>query len=77
MKHRTVVIKCLTALLFFATAAHAEDLRQREERLEFQTQAPWSPRVDLNADVAMVYGIGENPCPVASTTGKSRGTAFT
>jgi len=33
--------------------------RQEEERLEFQTQQPWSPRVDLNADVAMVYGIGK------------------
>jgi hypothetical protein len=29
-----------------------------EERLSFQTSGPWSPRVELNADVAMVYGIG-------------------
>jgi len=28
------------------------------ERLSFQTSGPWSPRVDLNADVALVYGIG-------------------
>ena len=29
-----------------------------EERLSFQTSGPWSPRTNLNADVAMVYGIG-------------------
>ena len=30
------------------------------ERLSFQTSGPWSPRVDLNADVALVYGIGSS-----------------
>jgi len=29
-----------------------------EERLSFQTSGPWSPRTNLNGDVAMVYGIG-------------------
>jgi hypothetical protein len=33
-------------------------LRREEERLTFQTSGPWSPRTNLNADVAMVYGIG-------------------
>lgn len=28
-----------------------------DERLTFQTTPGWSPRVNLNADVAMVYGI--------------------
>jgi hypothetical protein len=32
--------------------------RSAEERLSFQTSGPWSPRTNLNADVAMVYGIG-------------------
>lgn len=32
--------------------------RASEERLSFQTSGPWSPRTNLNADVAMVYGIG-------------------
>lgn len=36
------------------------DQRQEQERLTFQTSGPWSPRVDLNADVALVYGIGPN-----------------
>jgi hypothetical protein len=30
---------------------------QKEERLSFQTELPYRPRVHLNADVAMVYGI--------------------
>jgi hypothetical protein len=30
---------------------------QKEERLSFQTDGPYRPRVHLNADVAMVYGI--------------------
>jgi hypothetical protein len=29
-----------------------------QERLSFQSGGPWSPRVNLNADVALVYGIG-------------------
>src|SRR4051812_48419579 len=33
---------------------------QREERLSFQTQDPYRPRVHLNADVAMVYGIDKS-----------------
>ncbi|MBV9470377.1 MAG: hypothetical protein JOZ57_14160, partial [Abitibacteriaceae bacterium] len=33
------------------------DERIKEERLSFQSFAPWSPRTHLNADVAMVYGI--------------------
>ena len=32
--------------------------RAADQRLSFQTSGPWSPRTNLNADVAMVYGIG-------------------
>ncbi len=35
----------------------APDERVVEERLTFQTHARWSPRINLNADVAMNYGI--------------------
>ncbi|PQV63519.1 hypothetical protein B1R32_11180 [Abditibacterium utsteinense] len=31
--------------------------RARDERLSFQSLAPWSPRTHIDADVAMVYGI--------------------
>jgi len=37
--------------------------RRVEERLTFQTGQPWTPRTNLNADVAMVYGIGPNMLP--------------
>jgi hypothetical protein len=33
---------------------------QSEERLSFQTEDPYRPRVHLNADVAMVYGIDKS-----------------
>jgi hypothetical protein len=34
------------------------DISANEERLCFQTSYPWSPRINLDADVAIVYGIG-------------------
>jgi len=44
---------------------HAADVFPRlsdrdaeQERLTFQSGGPWSPRVNLNADAALVYGIG-------------------
>lgn len=47
--------------LFAVEAAPAPfDRDVNQERLSFQTGGPWSPRVDLNADVALVYGIGNN-----------------
>ena len=41
-----------------------------EERLSFQTARPWAPGLNLNADVAMVYGIGDDP---ARTPGELAG----
>ncbi|HKN21693.1 MAG TPA: hypothetical protein VJX73_09765 [Terracidiphilus sp.] len=32
--------------------------RRAEERLTFQSGDPWTPRINVNADAAMVYGIG-------------------
>jgi hypothetical protein len=32
--------------------------RKVEQRLSFQSGDPWTPGINLNADVAMVYGIG-------------------
>ena len=54
----------LAVFLLVASSAHAQttqlgDLRAQEQRLSFQTSGPWSPRVHLNADVAMVYGINQ------------------
>jgi hypothetical protein len=50
------------ALILLAAAARLlsfDGARATEERLSFQTGGPWSPRTNLNADVAMVYGIGQ------------------
>lgn len=48
----------LLLVLTVTPSGSAADRPIDEERLSFQTSGPWSPRVDLNADVAMVYGIG-------------------
>ena len=49
--------------LIWGSTLHADVVatgaRRDEQRLSFQTSAPWNPRVNLNADVAMVYGIDE------------------
>lgn len=36
------------------------DAKQKLERTSFQTGGPYNPRVDIKADVAMVYGINGN-----------------
>ncbi len=43
-----------------------------DERLSFQTSGPWSARTNLNADVAMVYGIGPR-MPANIETWRQRG----
>lgn len=43
-----------------------------EERLSFQAQGPWRPRVHLNADVAMVYDI-DKTLPARLKTWKDAG----
>lgn len=45
---------------------------QAEERLSFQTQDPYRPRVHLNADVAMVYDI-DKTLPARLKTWKDQG----
>ena len=50
----TVLLITGAALLHTSAVERAAD-----ERLSFQTSGPWSPRTNLNADVAMVYGIGQ------------------
>ena len=45
---------------------------QGDERLSFQAQGRWTPRVALNADVAMVYGI-DRSLPERLATWKAKG----
>ena len=49
----------LTASMTRAQTSLPVDLRSQEQRLTFQTSGPWSARVHLNADVAIVYGINK------------------
>lgn len=57
-----LVALCLLVANAASTACSQTDAqvakRRADERLTFQTGDPWSPRINLNADVAMVYGIG-------------------
>jgi hypothetical protein len=46
------------AAVLLTTMAVCGDRDAGEERLSFQTGGDWSPRVNLDADVAMVYGVG-------------------
>ncbi len=46
--------------------------RRADQRLTFQTGDPWTPRINLNADVAMVYGIGPK-LPGLVTSWRDRG----
>ena len=56
----------------FANAQLVADRPQGEERLSFQTQGEWNPRVNLNADVAMVYDI-DKTLPARLKTWKDKG----
>src|SRR5688500_7509959 len=66
MSSRLLVPSVLLFGLFFETSAAAPPVTrlanrpQEEERLSFQTSEPYRPRVHLNADVAMVYGIDKS-----------------
>jgi len=48
----------ITLLTQDLPAGHENDARQADKPLTFQTGQPWTPRTNLNADAAMVYGIG-------------------
>jgi hypothetical protein len=52
---KVVVHAALAVSLFVAgaTLVRSADDRASEERLRFQTSGPWSPRTNLNADVAI------------------------
>lgn len=40
------------------------DARQSEQRLSFHTTKAWSPKTNVDADVAIVYGIGPKMAPL-------------
>ena len=64
IKTHAALVLAITSLLLIRPLC-AQDVaadkdgnaRRNQQRLSFQSNRPWSPRVNLNADVAMVYGI--------------------
>ncbi|MEI9976985.1 MAG: hypothetical protein WDO73_35995 [Ignavibacteriota bacterium] len=68
---RKVLRFLIPAVLLVATLAVRGDRDASDERLSFQTGGPWEPRVNVDGDVAMVYGIGPEPavhnCKLAGT----------
>ena len=69
---RTLAAAMLLCLGTAAQVVQPLGERAADERLSFQTSGPWSPRVHLDADVAMVYGIGPR-LPATIETWRSRG----
>ena len=70
---RTLILLALAVAPFASSASAAGPTTrpQGEERLSFQTQDTWNPRVNLNADVAMVYDIDETlPARLATWTAR-------
>lgn len=57
MKIVSLALAAAAGLVFAQLQRPAAELAD-SEHLSFQTSGPWSPRTNLNADVAMVYGIG-------------------
>ena len=56
LQDRVITLALLVAFLGGVSGAQqvsATKERGEEERLSFQTHAPWSPRTNLNGDVAM------------------------
>jgi hypothetical protein len=66
MRKMKAVAHTVAMLLFGTSLLTAQDVaadkdndaRRKDERLIFQTFAPWTPRTNMNADVALVYGVG-------------------
>lgn len=68
----SIMVFMMPLSLAHAAEERAVEERTREERLSFQSFAPWSPRTHLDADVAMVYGI-DPTLPQRIETWRKRG----
>src|SRR5690242_6996416 len=57
-------LRLCAILLVMASGAGAQPIadgaRREDERLTFQVYSPWSPRINLNADTAIVYGLDDS-----------------
>ena len=58
---RILLVVVSAGIALVATAsAQPHDSNEAKDLLTFQTHGPWSPRVQLNADDAIVYGINSS-----------------
>src|ERR1700760_4544847 len=53
-------MKTIALALLFSVAAASQVPQRADDRLIFQTQNGWSPRVNVEAGTVMTYGINEN-----------------
>ena len=73
MKFPLLVATCFLMSTHANAQTQSEQAERRaEERLSFQTFDAWEPRINLNADVAMVYGI-DDTLPARIKTWKDKG----
>ena len=56
-KHWLLALLAATPTVALAQTTAPTSRPTREPRLSVQTSAPWSPRLNVDADVAMVYGV--------------------
>ena len=62
----------VAATLMTAVSQGSITGRAAQERLSFQVSGPWNPRIQIDADVAMVYGI-DSSLPQRIETWRRRG----
>ncbi len=70
-----LIPRLIATSLFFASATFAQNIGmrpQQDERLSFQAIHDWEPRVNVDSDVAMAYGIDES-LPARLATWKNHG----
>ena len=60
---KRLATRAAVGLAIASAGSFAQDVANRpqdEQRLSFQASDQWNPRVNVNADVAMAYGIDES-----------------
>lgn len=63
--------------LLLCQVAIAQSIGPKADKTSFQIDQPWSPAVDVRADIVMLYGIGDDfPARAASWAGKGYDVQF-
>ncbi len=63
MKKTTILLCCVLAAgsFLYMTWPDEREKTKKREKTSFQTSQHWKPVTDVQADIAMVYGVGGNP----------------